>query len=476
YSFSILPKEVTADWSMSPSRYLYNGEVQVPMVVVRDIFGSILPSTVLGGATDANEGGYPATVTIDDPNYRLERSSATTRFYIDALPVDVIWESLEILYTGSPISPTATATGINGFDIPLTYTGSGVESSNIAYTVQASTLNPNYLLQDALQDFWIRPRPVEVEWLLPSAGFTYNTRDQSVNVRAQYTRPDETFAPLNIRIEGNVAFRNAGTYNVVAVMPADINNFVLEDDGENTVELTINKAKPNILVGNRRPVFTYSGENFAIVTDINADVEPIFTMGESTVSNAFREAGVYTVQIATRETDNYIAAAPVTVILTINDIYFQTSESTPYTASIVYQRGNNPNAVLKVRQISPYDIPRYDNQWGRSVKTAFEVTFDIDGESTSLKGRSELTFKLPEKYAKEETIKIISYSNGAYREQEVENKNGYVTIKLAQDGVYAIVETNDNYIFIWWTAIAVIFFAIIIGTVIHFSQKNKIIG
>lgn len=473
--FEITPMELDVDWSGSPSRFIYNGQPQAPIATATGVDGPV-ELIILGAETNVNEGGYTATATVADPNYKLNRLSSSTRFYIDPLEVSIVWESTSLIYNGVAQYPQATATGVNGYNIPLNYFGSGTDASLSPYSTLVTTLDTNYVLINNETDFIINPMPVEIIWMLPQGGFTYNNRDQSANIMARYIKPDSTQAPLIVTVNDDKIFRNAGEYTVTAEMPDSVTNFRIGDDQERTITLTIRKAKPLINVEDLYPVFTYNGGYFSIAAEMTNGETPIFAVNGQRVENNFREAGKYTVVVMSNETENYLPADEVVVYLTIMETRFETPADGKFRGRITLTEGQDPDATVEIIEISKNQMTGYTDQWARSVNGAFTVRFKSGEQSYDLDCPAKLTFKLPDRFASSETLRVIAYQNGAYREQIVENKGGYITVNLYENGIYAITEVDGTLLMVWWGAVCGIVVIVVIAMCAYFVRKSRRIG
>ena len=168
----------TVAWSNTS--LTYNGNPQAPTATATNASGTSIAVTVTGERTNAGT-RYTATAALTTPNPDITLNNTTTQFDITPATVPVVWGNTTLTYTGSPQAPTATASGVNNENLPLTVTGA---QTNIGgpYTATAafSQTNSNYTLSNTTTTFTIiqsSTNTYTVVW--SNTSLTYNGNPQA---------------------------------------------------------------------------------------------------------------------------------------------------------------------------------------------------------------------------------------------------------------------------------------------------------
>ncbi|MDE6201595.1 MAG: MBG domain-containing protein [Clostridiales bacterium] len=176
--FTIAPYVLTGiGWSNSVVRY--NGQAQLPTAMVTGAKDKNVPLTVIiedfpEGAINA--GNYTATATVADPNYTIydgplfpiydditsELTAAQWPFIILSMEVRVEWSNTALTYNGSEQTPTATAKGVNGEDLPLTVSGGRRDVGTGTATAAFATEQQNYTLTNTTVRFTVQQRVLTI--------------------------------------------------------------------------------------------------------------------------------------------------------------------------------------------------------------------------------------------------------------------------------------------------------------------------
>jgi len=157
----------------------YTGAQQAPTAVATNTFGITIAVTVTGEQTDAGT-GYTATAALTVPNPAITLNNATTTFIIAPATVPVVWGDTTLIYTGSPLAPTATATGLLNEDLPLNVTGvqtniGGPYTATAALSAPTTLPGSNYTLSNA-SSLFIIIEVYTVAWNNRSLTFTGYTQ------------------------------------------------------------------------------------------------------------------------------------------------------------------------------------------------------------------------------------------------------------------------------------------------------------
>ena len=225
----------------------YNGALQAPTAYI-DTMGTYINLDVSGA--QINVGGYVATATIPGPPTGFVLQNPTQTFFISAYMITIQWGSRGLTYTGAAQTPSASAIGVVGENLPLSISGAGTNAGT-GYTAYAtlSPSNPNYYINHSIVgasdtlNFYINRATIPVVWtnttlthtgspLAPTAtvtGFLNETVPVGVtgaqtNVGGPYTATAALSAP-NALPGSNYTLSNPTTqFNIVA-SPA--NNYTI---------------------------------------------------------------------------------------------------------------------------------------------------------------------------------------------------------------------------------------------------------
>ncbi len=133
---------------------IYNGELQAPTPIIEGnqlVAGDECHFTVEGAQRNVkSSGNYVATATIDNPNYEIVASTASTAFNIIPKAITFDWNGVntELTYIGEPQAPNPNAIGkIEGDEVEFTFDGmqENVGTGYVA-TVTGIKGNANYVI------------------------------------------------------------------------------------------------------------------------------------------------------------------------------------------------------------------------------------------------------------------------------------------------------------------------------------------
>lgn len=241
-TMKINQKSLTPSWGNAS--FTYNGEAQAPTAVATDVTGHTFDLIITGAQTNVkSSGSYTATASLPEEyaaNYKL--SSTTKTFTIAKLAVEVQWENLTFVYNAIAHAPTASATGVNDFNVPISV--SGAKTNAGTYTATATTTNGNYTLTGNTVQFTIEKKDVSVVW--GNTSFTYNGNAQVPTATATGVSGEA----ININVSG--AQTNAGTYTASAT--TGNSNYKLTNE---TVGFTISPKEVEVFWANTS--LTYNG-------------------------------------------------------------------------------------------------------------------------------------------------------------------------------------------------------------------------
>ncbi|MDR3317852.1 MAG: energy-coupling factor transporter transmembrane protein EcfT [Clostridiales bacterium] len=278
--FTISPLSVNVTWA--DTVLTYNGAVQTPSASATGVGGINIPLTVSGGQTNA-AAANDATASITDDlqrvNYAL--SNPETGFTISPLSVNVTWTNTSLTYNGAVQTPSASAVGVGGVNIPVTVSG-GQTNVGSGYTASAGVTDSNYGLNNPTSAFAITKRSVAVNWGATSV--VYNGEEQAPSASAVGAGAD---GALVIAVAASGGHISAGSYTATASLTDGQQNanYTLSNP---TVDFTVTPLAVAVVWGNTS--FTYNGA----VQVPSASAQGIGVGVVVTVSGGQTNAGIYT--------------------------------------------------------------------------------------------------------------------------------------------------------------------------------------
>ena len=181
-----------AELSWGNTEFTYNGSVQTPSAVVRNLCeNDICTVTVEGGQTNYSASDYTATATaLGNSNYKLPdtETERQTEFTVGKKEIGVTWNNTEFTYDKAPHKPTATLSGILSNDTcNVTVTGEQTNAGT-GYLATAQIDNANYEIRtaDATTTFTINPKTITADMISLDKG------DKNYTVTGGIITPDVT--------------------------------------------------------------------------------------------------------------------------------------------------------------------------------------------------------------------------------------------------------------------------------------------
>ena len=225
-----------------------------------DVINADAISFTLTASTAKDAGAYHVEIMLDGEfaeKYRIPDADKTVDFQITPYHVDVQWASeTSFVYNGSEQYPQASVAALAGDSITIGFSGTGINVGN--YTVEATSLNPNYRLDNRTQPYSITARPIMVEEWSNNRSLQYNGGKQNVTV----THVDNAVSDAELKqildsltysIVGHEAV-NVGFYSITAVLPTN-SNYYISDGATTTFEIT----KKKLILTIEDKAVTYSG-------------------------------------------------------------------------------------------------------------------------------------------------------------------------------------------------------------------------
>ncbi len=301
-SFEIVPLNVTISWS--PSTFVYNGGVQMPVPTIKN--GSATVSTSIARATAALASGDGTTVgshtvkaTINNANLNIT-SGETYQYTITALSVKVNWSSTAYTYNGQAQIPTVTITATSGGKDVTALAGahvaleSGAGINAGSYKAIATLDNTNMTISGVnYKEYTISKMTVKIVW--SGASFKYSGSVQMPTAQVKTTSGASVSgvsASVSLTI-GNG--KDAGSHTVKATLSDTTNYQISGTTGTYTYEI----AKANISLS-----WDAAGTTPTASGAPSSAYAIEYYEGTTKLSGLPTEAGSYTVKVVIKD-NNY---------------------------------------------------------------------------------------------------------------------------------------------------------------------------
>lgn len=311
-SFEIIKLNVTISWS--PSTFVYNGSVQMPVPTIKN--GGATVSTSIARATAALASGDGTTVgnhtvkaTINNANLNIT-SGETYQYTITALSVNVNWSSTAYTYNGQAQIPTVTITAASGGKDVTTLAGahvnleSGTGVNAGSYKAVVTLDNSNMTISgENSKTYTISKMTVKIVW--SGTSFTYNGSVQMPTAAVQNTSGGSVSgvtASVSLT-SGNGT--DAGSHTVKATLSDTANYQISGTTGTKTY--TIAQKSVTVSWNAAGTVPTVSGAP-------TSAYKVQYYEGNILVSELPTTAGSYTVKVTLLDTTNYKFATGTTSV------------------------------------------------------------------------------------------------------------------------------------------------------------------
>ena len=332
--WTIESKVVEVEWTYE-NEYVYTGStLAAPTATYENVNGEVLSLFVkeINGKEFKTAGEYTFVANIADPaianNYSLTESYIIVSIESTSLSFD---KQLTAIYgdTLADVELPTSEFGTWSFVDELT-TSVGNAGKN-TFTVKFDSNSDNYESEEKEVVITVSKKSVVISVVQNT--FTYDGSNKTIDVKVL----DGT-TELNINVLGNETAKNAGTYSTtLSINEANYVASVVE------TSLVIEKAEAVITNSLEVNNSDYDGSEvdltkyFALNHD---ETEIIIEITVARTIQAMKDAGVYTIVVTATETDNYLAAEPVIVIYTVNQIdanlvYTKPTDGYTYNGSFI---------------------------------------------------------------------------------------------------------------------------------------------
>ncbi|MDR3185418.1 MAG: hypothetical protein LBU04_01195 [Christensenellaceae bacterium] len=519
-SFLINKREMPVDWSGNTFtngrlELVYTGAPISPRMIAHTLtIDGLSPIPIYANSfTDVNDEiaspSYVAQAIIDPllasthvlRNYSL--SNDTHLFYIVPLEIDLTWKNInedgkvslafndQIQYP-TPIAlfndinyATVSSDGAYGGKDAGTHTAKAVPSSiNFKFADAYDAIELNTIQYDIL------PIVAPLQWFFMTGDeqatvniddnhqfpyqFTYNGGEQLNRIGAGLIDLNGETIMISVQVSTGDRFSNAGVYGLIPyVQMSQTRNYKVEANNP-IIYAEILKATAEITLDQYHIEHVYTGDAYSIATRTTGSAPVKFRRNGTVVDNRFRDPDIYILEVFSEENVNYLAVAPMTLTLIINTIAVN-SVSGEIDASIEWASGINPNTVLKINEVTVDSMTGYSNLLIRNIDAIYEATLTTpDNEIVKVESPTKLTVKLSDKFSELKQVRVLTLYNGSYVEQTLENKDGYITVQLYENGVYAITSINDTMFVYWWIIVLALVVALAIALLIVWKvRRNK---
>jgi len=414
----------TVQWSNTS--LTYNGYPQAPTATFTNNLGQSVALSVSGAETNAGT-GYTATASAAG----VTLTNTTTTFDIAAASVAVQWGNTSLTYNGNPQTPTATATGVLGENLPLSVSGAETnKGSGYTATASLSPTNSNYALSDETTAFTIAPAIVPVQW--GKTSLTYNGSPQAPTATATGVLGED----LPLSVSG--AETNAGEYTATASLSPTNSNYALS--GETTTFSISTKVGFTWQGGTAKcfNIFATNGEDFNVDWGDGTDENQTGTGTNQTVSYSYSADGDFTVTVTGTANCNFGALFVASLQITNLDL------SAAYNLKTLYCENNQISSIIL--PLTPLTFIQCFNN-SLQLSDLYAISQTISSAANKRLG----TQTLPQLSASigEELFDAQSVFGGTYTEYEVESAtigtdyevtDGKLTFLSA--GTYTVTMTN----------------------------------
>jgi hypothetical protein len=317
--------KATPTVAVSGGPFTYDGSPKAATATVTGLGGASLsaaavtftyalqPGGVPSATTPTNAGTYDVVATFPgDANYKQATGSGTLT--IDKASATILLSGLSPTYDGTPRVVTATTTPSALATVTITYNGSTTAPTNAgSYAVEATLVNPNYTGHATGTLVVAQATPAVA---VSGGPFTYDGSPKPATATvtgvggASLSAAGVTFtyALQPGGVPAATAPTNAGTYDVVATFPGDVNYAQATGAGA----ITIKKAVATIALGGLSQ--TYDGTPrvvTAATTPTGLTVVAITYAGSPTAPT---DAGSYAI-VAALDNQNYTGQASGTLVV-----------------------------------------------------------------------------------------------------------------------------------------------------------------
>ena len=462
---TITVRRITITSTASVTQVYGDDVTEIPYEIT---FGSLLGEDKLSGALAPND--YVVGIhgvnqgTLSNPNYEITYVLDDASYEVTKRTVEVTAIATGSVYGDELASLEYTEVGLVNGD-----TLSGELSVNVLnkvgdYDIEVGTLaHPYYNVSFTKAIYTVTAREITLTIRDAESQYGEELRELSYYLsKGSILEGDE----LNV-----VLTKNGGTQMGQYEITGSYNNDNYSVTFVNGT-YTIHKYQATITVETKYISFIEDGDARSIVASCDSGAEITFIVKGEEVTNYFREAGKYVVELSAEETDNYYAPEKVTVYVTINRPTLSI-EANGIDVTLTTENGFDPNLTVEMEKL-PVDYMDMVAELTSKQKIvrAFTLTsIDESGVMEEVIGKTTIRIKVPTALAEQSEVQVMVRENGTYNIINVDNVDGYVTLEVEALSSFAfIMEENTNYLLLILVGVGAL---IILGSVMVFLFRKR---
>ncbi len=468
---TVTARSITIKVTSSVSQVYGDEPTAIPFEVVSEnglIEGDTLRGNLAPIGSDVNLEGHDITigdVQTLNTNYVITLITDGAKYVITPRPITVTADAKTVVYGDAPVELTYTVDGLVSGD---TLSGAlectpGTDCGNYAIT-QGTLANSNYEIVT-----------------FNGASYTVTQRAIVITINDAESNYGDDDAPLTYYLsKGNLLEGDDLGIILAREEGSAMGTYVINGTHSNanyTVEFitgiyTIHKYKAVITVETEYLTFIEDGDARSITAVCSSGAEIIFKVKGEEVSNAFRDAGKYTVELTALETDEYYAPDAVYVYITINRPVLK-AESSGIDVTLTTENGFNPSLSVEMDKLpTDYMDMIAELTSKQKIVRAFTLTsIDESGVIDEVTGKTTVTIKVPTMLSEENVVQVLVREDGVYNVVDVEVIDGYVTLEVDSLSSFAfITEEDNNYLMLILIGVAAL---IMLGSVMVFLFRKR---
>ncbi|MBQ8178347.1 MAG: hypothetical protein IJ033_04055, partial [Clostridia bacterium] len=464
-------RHITIQVTESVSQVYGDELTAIPFEVVSAnglIPGDSLKGNLAPTGTNVNLEGYDITIgNVQElnTNYVIELDTNGAKYVITPRPITVTAEAKSTVYGYPTEALSYIAEGLIGEDTLEGELECALGTNVGEYTINQGTLyNANYeIVTYNAAKYSITPRAITIT--IKDAESEYGQEEAELSYyisKGDLLEGDD----LNVTLSRE-AGDAMGTYAIGGTYDND--NYSVEFI---LGTYTIHKYRAVITVETEYITFIEDGDARSIVAECSSGAEIIFTVKGEEVTNYFRHAGKYTVELTAPETDNYYAPETVYVYITINRPVLKT-ESSGIDVTLTTESGFDPNLSIEMEKLpTDYMDMVAELTSKQKIVRAFTLTsINESGLIDEVEGKTTVTIKVPTMLSEEKVVQVLVREDGVYNVVDVEVIDGYVTLEVDSLSSFAfITEENNNYLVLILIGVAAL---IMLGSVMVFLFRKR---
>lgn len=449
----------------------YSGELVSPIAYIYSVNNEKIYLDINGKNKDV--GSYTCEAIDNLKNYKLKNN--TTSYEITPMPVNVIWENVNLTYNGYPQKPDAFFVDVFGFKNKLNVIGGAKDVSTNNYAQALIDNYKNYIIKNySSTKFNINALILDLEW--GENTFIYDGRVHYPIAKVNTVANDV----IELNYSGQQVNANPEGYFCIANFKTNYKNYVLN---RNTAycKYYILKADPVIQVKDLIDGVISKTEQdlpYSIVAVSTGNSELKIKLNGNYTSNYFINYDKYYLTLYLEETDNYNSLS-MDIILDIkpNYLYYIDKQENTYfevssgnglvtNSNLKYKKLDNTDSNLKQLIDKFYGI-KYEIL--KIDKLYLQLDKEIINSEDKVKVRLKNNYNL-------DNLKIVFIKNNNVYESYYYTSDNYLIIDdyILGSEICVIQEINHNELFKLISIIIPSGLSFLLLFVIYLNKKIKI--